>query len=500
VSRRGIRVGYAKIGRNISFDPKDFGFQGDAEAPQLLYRLAARNPDVTWVIVGRNNRQKDFPFPNIENPWADRPTGPAHGFADKLAVQMGLFDGVVIHAGQTGTSHRAIPQSNSTWEQFYRDPDTHSTTPQDWAYIYAGFLIDGLNILGNNTDGRAPVVWLVTDPRNYLKARDVKWPTGCNRIAAQYQFVREQRHERFRDDRSPKSLGFDWCTPDRNGEIWVARHTYRYGGLELMIVPDDWQTWGPRGFDERQPAGVATTSFAIGEKPWRSDLVRDYLLAAHPRAEVWGRWDAGSLRSLDGTGTRLQTGKPSAFPDQLGSWRTTIAMKTAPSSLKSGSGWTAAKPVQCWAARVVCFMLGELDRQGWLLPSRLKTPESHEVAPGLYSVRDDWIANDLVLARWCRISKPEEFAKASHAASTSRETWEWLVGAQRDLLRRRWDDHYVERIIEYQLQLDVLRSNRVEGGTHGQVSYVQSGNGGHPGRPTGENAGLAANRLQGAGH
>ena len=113
-----MRIGYAKIGRSLGFDPARFGYQGDAEAPQLLYRLAARNPNVEWVVVGRNDGTTEFPCPNVVNAWVSPDgktrTGASPGYADRLSVVMGTLDGFVMHGGQTGTSHTSIPQSTST--------------------------------------------------------------------------------------------------------------------------------------------------------------------------------------------------------------------------------------------------------------------------------------------------------------------------------------------------------------------------------------------------
>lgn len=447
-----MRIGYAKLGRSIAFDEGKYGFQGDAEAPNLLYRLAARNPDVEWVIVGRNDKRAEFPYPNITNPWSTRKTGMGVGFADKLAICMGALDGLIIQVGQHGTSHTAIPQSTSTWAQFYEDPENHATTPQDWAFTYAGFLIKGINTLCDRTDGRAPVVYLVSDPRNYIFARDIKWPTGLDDILAQYQYTREQRHERFRDPRSPEALGVQHVTKvDRDGEVWVVRHTHRYADLELMILPDDWRTWGSRTFDERQDIGVASTSFNAfapggSNGPRRSELIRDFVLSYKPDAEIFGKWDEVSLKDV-GKG-QVIVNDPTEFPDLLQRWRTTVALPAL------GTSWTVAKPYQCWAANTVCFMVGRVDDQGWTLPSRREVPGNYQIGnTGLYSVRDNWTTDDLVLAQWLRVESPDELHSRVKTVNADFNTWAWLTTAQRTLLARRWDAHYLESEIERKLKI-----------------------------------------------
>jgi hypothetical protein len=450
-----MKFGYCKLGRSINFDPNSWGFQGDQEAVNLLYRLAARNPEHEFIVVGRNSKDKTFPYSNITNPWSERPTGGAPGFADKLSVVMGTYDGLIVNVGQHGTSHQSIPFSKSTWAQYYDDPWTHATTPQDWATSYAGFLFKGMTTLCDRTNGQAKMAWIISDPRNFINARDIKWPTGLDDILAQYQYERDQRHERFRDPRTPEELGFgDWVKSDRDGEIWVAHHRYRYADLELMILPDDWYLWGNPDFAERRTIGVATTSFAVGaagtktgqrKDMRRSELVRDYVLAEHPEAEVYGKWDAASLKDVP-DGTVIQN-DPVDFPDLLARWRCTVALPALNTS------WTVAKSYQCFAARTVCFHVGELDDQGWVIPSRRHAAGTHEIGDGLglYSIRDDWTDEEIVLAQWLRVEDPDELNERVKVIDESPQTWAWLVNVQRRLLQRRWDAHYLESEIERKL-------------------------------------------------
>ncbi len=459
-----LTIGYAKLGRSMNFDISKHGFQGDAEAPNLLYRLARRNPDVTWTLVGRNNAGLELLEPNVFNPWGDRgvqddgtrTTAGSPGFADKMAVYIASLDGIVVQVGQHGTSHSSIPQSKSTWAQYYADPLTHGTIPYDWAYTYAGFLIRGLNMLGDRSNGRAPVVWLVADPRNYIFARDIKWPTGLDDILSQYKYTRLQRHERFQDPRTPAEFSITHVDHvDRDGEVWVVRHQHRYADLELMILPDDWKHWITLAYGDRAPIGVATTSFAptmnrssaggvgVGtDKMRRSRLVRDFVLTSFPDAPVYGKWDQDSLGDVpDGTVT---LNDPKDFYNLLMSWRTTVALPALNSS------WTVAKVYQAWAVRTVCFMLNNLDAQGWMLPSR--RPEGlNEVAPGLYSIRDDWTSDDIALASWLRVETPDELRARVHAIDSNASVWYWLVQAQYNLLVRRWDAQLLENEIERKL-------------------------------------------------
>lgn len=76
-----------------------------------------------------------------------------------------------------------------------------------------------------------------------------------------------------------------------------------------------------------------------------------------------------------------------------------------------------------------------------------------QVADDLWSIRDDWTSDDLNLARWLRVATPDEFVVRAKTASEDEGTWTWLVGAQRTLLQRRWDERRVENEIERRLGL-----------------------------------------------
>lgn len=488
----------------MKFDYGRHGFQGDAEKPNLLTRLARRNPDVEWVLVGHNDADEHpLGLANVTNPWfgarqlaastPPRPDGyyrtpfapywtgsPAWwcsevtGFEDDLVELISGLDGLVLHVGQHAPTQLRIPQATNTWHETFTNPDLDGNKVYDSMQSYCRYLVRGLNALGDRTLGKAPVVWLVPDPRNYLKARDVKWPMGTDDMLAQATFKRVQRHERYQDYRAPEALGFRGIKLERPNEVgehelWSAQHRYRHADLELMILPDDWETLGTPSFADRRPAGVATTSTkasVLGEGRRRSQLVAEYLLRKFPDAEVYGKWDASSLEDVPPDTLRSTT--PDEFFSLLESFRVTVSLPIVE------SGWSVAKAYQCWAANSVCFYLEQVDEQGWTLPSRRPAPGtkligSHDDVK-LYSVRDDWTEDDLVLASWLRIEKPGEFAVRAHAAATNESVWRWLVDAQRDLLYRRWNAKLLERTIEERLSIGGnVELARVDQGAAGGV-------------------------------
>jgi hypothetical protein len=442
------------------------------------------------VLVGHNDAV-DLDLPNVVNPWVgarDRaastppradgyyrtPFAPywtgkpawwcseVSGFEDDLVELISDLDGVVIHVGQHAPTQLRIPQATNTWYETFTNPDLDGNKVYDSMQTYCRYLVRGINALGDKTLGRAPVVWLVPDPRNYLKARDVKWPTGTDDVLAQYQLKRSQRHERYGDYRAPEALGFRDVALERRNEVgehelWSAQHRYRHCDLELMILPDDWETYEGGSFGARVPAGIATTSTkasVLGEGRRRSKLVADYLLGAFPDAPVYGKWDAASLEDVPPNTVRETI--PDAFFSTLGSLRVTLSLPIVE------SGWSVAKSYQCWAANVACFMVEQVDEQGWTLPSRRQAPGAKLVARAdgdgikynLYSVRDDWTDDDVNLATWLRVETPAEFRGRAMHLNEHESTWRWLVDAQRNLLRRRWNAKLLERTIEGKLGIE----------------------------------------------
>lgn len=467
----------------MKFDPNKYGFQGDPEAPNLLGRLAVRNPDVQWVVIGKNSGFDKVEMPdNVVNAWRpDVPRGPysygdnghictfckaesplnsaidccetgryVHAYNQYIIDLMKTLDGFVIHIGQHGNHHGNIPPSNQKWESGVRSK-TYA-----WARNYGRYLLEGLNAAGDLSDGNVPVVWLCADPRNYLKPRDLKWPAR-HPILAQYEYERVSKHDRFLDPRLPESFDLPFnATTDRDGELWLAHDRYVYSGLEFSSLPDDWPTWGKRPFNDRAKAGIATTaSWSIhGANTRRSWLVKNYLLDTFPDAEVMGKWDEKSKNELDGH--VVYQGSTIDFAMHLSSWRVTTALP-APTAKAMDSRWVTAKPWQCFAANTACFLLSTTDEQGWVLPVRQPPVDQpiglSRVADDLWSMRKDWTEEDLHLARWLRPLTADEFSSRAKAIAESRDVWTWITSMQRDLLQRRWSESMVESMIESMIGL-----------------------------------------------
>lgn len=187
-----MRVGFAKIGQRLQLDPG--GFAGSYSPARLLQRLARRNPEVAWFIFGRSRGWNPVNYPaNVQNVWSEALSGrqgyhntyvdgvrrlemvnpDVVAFEDEVVIPLveGL-DGAVIFLGTNTSGSIPIPKDGKTWA------DGELMKPHEAMLNTGRYIIEGLNRLGDRTDGEAPVVFLVEDPRNALKSRDLKWPTG----------------------------------------------------------------------------------------------------------------------------------------------------------------------------------------------------------------------------------------------------------------------------------------------------------------------------------
>lgn len=491
------RVGFARLGRIIKLDPASFGMTGDAEAGNLLRRLALRNPGVEWHLVGKSSGFAGAGLPgNVRDAWDGLPQAvawgatagayrcafcraPASQHADVLTCcarareaaavedlithRTSNLDAMVVYVGNNTGTNVPIPKLGHIWGE-ERTRETF-VTPYVSARQTGAYVVRGVNAFLNRHRGeRGRIVYAVPDPRNYLQSRDVAWPAGWTvdePALAQYNWARRASHERFGDPTPPAALGYgDDARPEPTGTVWRATHHYRHSGLDLALLPDDWEDWGAPGHGDRHRIGVATTAAYLPRRDLRrSATLADWVARELPDVEIRGRWDERARADLAGTGVDVVENRPGEFRSLLESWRSTVVLPPTPAHI-TGLGWATAKPWQCFAARTVAFMIPPVDDQGWVLPALapVASPgaEMREVADGLWSVRDDWAQDELYLARWLRVSSPAQLARRVRRVDESQHTWELLTGLQRGLLRKRWDAHELETAIEDRLRLRTL--------------------------------------------
>lgn len=430
-----MRVGYGKVGRTLGLTSKSWGVVGgDDEPPLLLRTLAERWPEHTFVLLGRNSGEvpQDVGLPsNVENPfidlkpdvsaWLKRPLHErAPGLIRTWLPVFDELDAVVLWLGQHGTSNYPIPKTDGSGEL---------TTPQDSFVQYAGPLFGGVNRWVSQDPTRSPV-WLCSDPRNYMKGRDLAWPP--RRVLAQHTYTKREKNWRYNLTGKPDDYGFtgDWVNGDPTTNTWHVDHRYEYSRLELSAVqPDhvpggvsyDWSGRRSFGLIANENRGYVTHN--------RLDIIREWVVPLQP-SFIRGKWSDKSRQVLESaTGLVIEPVRGEEYYDALRSVRSTI---TTPAS---GSGWATSKPWQCFAAGTVCFFHPRYDTGGHVVPTL------EQVERG--DVEDVYLAQ---LARWLRVETPDQLWTRVRHLDADEGAWRWLVEQQRELYERAVDE---ARLLEH---------------------------------------------------
>lgn len=433
-----MRIGYGKIGRSMPLTLDKCGtLGGDVEMASVIRTLAERNPQHTFVLIGRNDgsRPEDIGMPpNIENPWVEwsqellvrkRDLGIAS--VNNMTVEQHLrvksiydhltlptitaLDGIVLWAGQHGTTNSPIPSIKDR---------SVLTKPHDWSEHYCAFLLHGINCWRDVDPLNREEVWLNSDPRNYLKMRDTKWPLR-HPVLCQRNYSHNIKHERYGD-----SSGFDaWYCPGRaptaggigpwnvdvatadghTNEVWKSSVNVVYSRLEingltpgspfgnLISYNDEWEDRLRFGLFSNEARKYVHASKS------RIHDMRTWVLPMEPDW-VHGTWSDASQTALN---MKIVPAPWSEYYPKLHSVRCTFT----PGNY--GNGWATTKPWEAFAAGTVCFFHPDYDTQNNILAD----------APA-------------ELLQWLRVKTPEELRSRIDYLNSSAGmlTWKWLVQAQ----------------------------------------------------------------------
>jgi hypothetical protein len=255
---------------------------------------------------------------------------------------------------------------------------------------------------------------LCPDPRNYLKARDVKWPLR-HPIIAQYEQIKTTKHERFGDQTEPTTD--PWHTECKTKwslnepGVWTARTKYTYDALELTALPLPEQLGMFMPHASRFSFGMLVNENRAYVSRNRADAVRDWVLRRWPQAEIFGVWSDKSKETLNRPDIR-----PAPYehiPNVLQRWRSTL---TTPAS---GTGWATAKPWECFAHGVVCFFHPEYDTQNHILRD---APDE--------------------LRQFLRVATPDELWRRVEGLDRDQGAWWWVIQAQRDYFLQKYEEHH----------------------------------------------------------
>jgi hypothetical protein len=419
-----MRIGYSKLGRSWNVNPARWStLGGDADVWRTLWYLATRNPQHEFVLVGRNtceNPQEVGLPPNVVNPWTERQPELRRQFnaaginhpdlsidEDRIACRI-LFDMIsdqfltcdshVVWCGQHGTSSAPIRQ--------VKRPDLF-THPQDSTIYYCSYVVYGINAWRDQDPLNREEVWLCPDVRNYIKARDIRWPLR-NSVVAQYDQTRTTKYERFSSSKLYLDSYGTIVKRVENDSVWVAETAYSYDALELTALPDPRRV--PLDLEtERKPFGMVVNENRKEVSRNRLGVMEEWVLPHFPDAEIWGKW---SPKSQEALGLDIEVCPYDQLYDTLGRYYCTL---TTPAS---GSGWATSKPWESFLAGAVCFAHPYYDNQGHIVPTREQ-------------MRDYPEGDRKTMFRWLRPPTPEKLAEAVRIVSNDRDTWRFLATQQR---------------------------------------------------------------------
>ena len=414
------RIAYGKIGRTISFDPAKWGaVGGDNEPPIMALELLRRHPDIELVLV---SRCQDKTLPDrVINPWVGHkmPTPREEtGHTGRYTINehrrcateiyenvlrdiVMTCDEIIMWAGQHSSANTPIPPVNDPFGMVH---------PQDSTVQYGGPVTLMINAWRDAHPDKEPI-WLCSDVRNYVKARDLKHPL-LEPILSQQDQTRAGKHYRWGSTEAPPA-GWQW---DEHGMIWEGEHHYKYAGLELCGVPVP--AGLPQGDDRFYRYGVFVNETRIGVANSRLSLVQDWVLPLNPDY-VHGGWSKKSLETLGRDITPMHWSKVDGMMSQT---RYTITMPG------SGAGWATAKPWECFGAGVICFF-----------------------HPG-YDTQNHVLANEPGLRDWLRVASPDAMRLRMDALDNDPDLASRIRIMQYNLFEQRYNDRAIYKEIEARWQ------------------------------------------------
>jgi hypothetical protein len=437
-----MRIGYLKIGRSWNVDPKNWSsVSGDVDVWRTLDTLARRNPEHTFVLIGRNSGEvpQEVGLPaNVENPWTQLRDIVSEALKDnkggtdiqRHARTIEVFDEIVLPhflnldeivgwVGQHCSMNNPIPEVGQDW-------GGKLGKPYDSCIAYGSYVTRGIAMWRDVDPVKREEVWLCPDPRNLIRARDIKWPFR-HPIISQFNLVHQGKHERFAYDEPPhpdfkiKSI--------ETRHVWVTDHIYTYDALEITAIPNpndvvlDLET-------PRYPFGVILNENAKTLKENRFRCLKDWVMPYWPECEIWGKWSAESQKKL---GREINVIPYEHLLTMTGRYRSTL---TTPAS---GSGWMTAKPWESFLVGTICFFHPKYDTQGNGIPLSPNDTDDPDLK---------------CLAQWLRPRRPEQLKARVEAIANDDDLWRNLALTQRRVVEKMWNEQRAIVTIEKRIGLN----------------------------------------------
>lgn len=454
-----MRIGYAKLGRSWQLDPqKASTVGGDIDVVRLLRFLSSEHPQHEFILVGRNTGQVPQKLgysSNVSNPWTGwkeswwMPKNPAD--ADKVIDNFRelsgdlhtTLDAMIVWAGQHGSANSRIPMIGTDWlhvpvgDKTTGGSGSALATPQFAFMNYCSWLLDFISRWREHDIQNREEIWLVPDPRNYLKCRELRWPL-VNPVLAQFNMTRQMKHERYGRFHGliGDKDGFPSFKPGKKEEsVWVTGCDYIYAGLELTALPRPSETVAAERPGEHE-FGIVINENRKGVPDQRLDVMRNWVTRYWPDTPIYGKWSDESQKRLNRT---IEPVEYKFLYDRLRSFRSTF---TTPAS---GSGWATSKPWECFAAGSICFFHPRYDVHGSIIPKTVNQKIKHNFPEAVE------------LSDFLRVNTPEQLRERVEAVKNSDELWDKISKLQRTYYERAWE-YYRGGARHVEERLGILKS------------------------------------------
>lgn len=259
-----------KIGKSVKFDPQSWGaIGGDNESPTLLRRMAELNPDDTFIIIGRNDVEKNRAQFNIPTNIRDVYEGAsAAERKDNMYIVRRLkgvqIDGCFLLTGPTANVN--IPEKSWKRTLLKTGVKEHAKVLETFRN-YVGPVYQYLN------ESKIPWIMIANDPRYISQGNDLE--NLPQLILSQYDETIEMQ----------------------NYDNWVDQNYMQrtiksvYAGMEKIFLLDKSR---PAKNDRHIQFMMVLNEGNNGVKS-RYPMLKEYVLDSMTEVEIYGQWDPETI-------------------------------------------------------------------------------------------------------------------------------------------------------------------------------------------------------------
>lgn len=368
-----------KIGKSVKFDPQSWGaIGGDNESPTLLRRMAELNPDDTFIIIGRNDVEKNRAQFNIPTNIRDVYEGAsATERKDNMYIVRRLngvqIDGCFLLTGPTANVN--IPEKSWKRTLLKTGVKEHAKVLETFRN-YVGPVYQYLN------ESKIPWIMIANDPRYISQGNDLE--NLPQLILSQYDETIEMQ----------------------NYDNWVDQNYMQrtiksvYAGMEKIFLLDKSR---PAKNDRHIQFMMVLNEGNNGVKS-RYPMLKEYVLDSMTEVEIYGQWDPETI----GADKRFKG--PKKFEELqkiLTDVKYTLIIPIKP-------GWVTSKWVEMIANGIIPFFHPTYDEQRHCkVPDYVRLQKPSDLAKKIAELESDPAKYTEVLSQCIAALSDDDFTGVS---------------------------------------------------------------------------------------